>query len=100
MRLSSVLIAGILLGGFFFGGLWWTVQKGLSARRPEFWFLGSMLIRTTITITGFYFVSGGQLTRVLICLLGFFLARRIVLRLTREAADGQNQLTKGVEHAT
>ncbi|MGB9927588.1 MAG: ATP synthase subunit I [Methanosarcina sp.] len=95
-----VLIAGILLGGFFFGGLWLTVQKGLSVRRPELWFLGSLLTRTIITVTGFYFVSDGQFTRLLLCLLGFFLARRIVLRLTREAGDEKNQLTKGAEHAT
>ena len=27
-RFSIVLMAGILLGAIFFGGLWWTVQKG------------------------------------------------------------------------
>ncbi len=94
------LIAGILLGGFFFGGLWWTVQKGLSARRPELWFLGSLLLRTGITVAGFYFASGGQLTKLLLCLLGFFLARKIVIRLSREPAEEQNQLKKGVDHAT
>ena len=38
--------AGALLGVFFFGGLWWTVQKGVASERPAFWFLGSLLVRT------------------------------------------------------
>jgi F1F0 ATPase subunit 2 len=58
------------------------------------------LLRTGITVAGFYFASGGQLLKLLLCLLGFFLARKIVIRLTREPAEGQNQLKKGVEHAT
>jgi hypothetical protein len=31
--------AGLLLGAIFFGGLWWTVRKGLSSKRPAlcFW---------------------------------------------------------------
>jgi F1F0 ATPase subunit 2 len=37
--------AGVLLGAFFFGGLWWTVRRGLSSKRPAFWFLGSLLLR-------------------------------------------------------
>ena len=28
LSLAAALIAGIFLGTFFFGGLWWTVRKG------------------------------------------------------------------------
>ena len=44
LNLILALAAGFLLGVIFFGGLWWTVQKGLSSRRPAFWFLGSLLL--------------------------------------------------------
>jgi F1F0 ATPase subunit 2 len=30
--------AGLLLGAIFFGGLWWTVRKGVSSKRPALWF--------------------------------------------------------------
>ena len=30
--LALALVAGALLGAFFFGGLWWTVQKGVDVR--------------------------------------------------------------------
>lgn len=94
------LLAGMLLGAIFFGGLWWTVQKGLSSRRPELWFLGSLLLRTSTAVAGFYFVSGGHWERLLVCLLGFVIVRRIVMQLTRQPAEEQNQLTTEASHAT
>jgi F1F0 ATPase subunit 2 len=77
------LLAGILLGAMFFGGLWWTVRKGVSSARPAGWFLGSLLLRTSMTLAGFYIVSGGQWEKLLVCLLGFTIARLTVTRLTR-----------------
>jgi F1F0 ATPase subunit 2 len=74
--------AGLLLGVGFFGGLWWTVQKGLTAKQPALWFLGSLILRTSIVLIGFYIVGGGQWHRLLGCLVGFMLARVIVTRLT------------------
>ena len=75
------LVAGVLLGAVFFGGLWWTVRKGVSSKRPALWFFGSLLLRMSIALAGFYFVSGGHWERLLVCLLGFVVARY------RHAAD-------------
>lgn len=80
----AVLMAGVLLGLFFFGGLWWTVRKGLSSNRPALWFFGSTLLRTLIVVGGFYLVGHGHWQRVVLCLLGFFLARLVVTRLNKE----------------
>jgi F1F0 ATPase subunit 2 len=82
MLSALALLAGILLGALFFGGLWWTVLKGLSAKRPALLFIASMLVRTSIALAGFYFVSGGDWKRLLACLLGFIIARLIITRLT------------------
>jgi F1F0 ATPase subunit 2 len=79
------LVMGVLLGGIFFGGLWWTVRKGVSSKRPSLWFFGSLLLRISVTLAGFYFISDGHWERLLICLLGFIIARFIVTRLTRVA---------------
>lgn len=99
LNLVAALAAGLLLGAFFFGGLWWTVQKGLSSRRPALWFLGSLLLRTVIAVAGFYFTSSGRWERLLICLLGFFIMRRIIIRLTRLPEEDPNQLIKEASHA-
>jgi F1F0 ATPase subunit 2 len=79
--LVLALMIGLLLGAIFFGGLWWTVQKGVSSKRPALWFFNSFLLRTSIALVGFYFVSAGHWNRLLICLMGFVIARFIVMRL-------------------
>ncbi len=76
-------MAGGALGLMFFGGLWWTVRKGASSRRPALWFFGSLLLRMSLTMTGFYGVSGGHWERMLACLFGFVMARPLVIWLTR-----------------
>jgi len=76
---------GVLLGAIFFGGLWWTVRRGFSSKRPALWFLGSLLLRTSIALTGFYLIALGHWERLLVCLLGFIIARLIVTRLIRTA---------------
>jgi F1F0 ATPase subunit 2 len=83
--LSLVLatVAGVLLGVIFFGGLWWTVRKGSSSQQPALWFFCSLLLRTTTALVGFYLVGCGHWERLLVCLLGFVMARHIVTRLTR-----------------
>ena len=81
--LAVALAAGFLLGAFFFGGLWWTVRKGISSKRPAFLFLGSLLLRMSFVLVGFYFVGGGNWQRLLACLLGFIIGRFCVIRLTR-----------------
>ena len=70
-------------GAIFFGGLWWTVRKGVSSRRPALWFFGSMLLRMSIALAGFYFVRAGIGSGWLLCLLGFVIARLVVTWLTR-----------------
>ena len=82
LQTALALLAGMLLGVMFFGGLSWTVRKGLASPRPAQWFIGSLLLRTAITLTGFYFVAGTDWKKMLACLLGFIIARIIVTRLT------------------
>ena len=82
MQLTPALFAGMLLGGMFYGGLWWTVRKGLVSPNPALWFVGSLLLRTGIAVAGFYMVSGGDWKRLLACLSGFVIARIVVTRLT------------------
>ncbi len=77
-----------MLGGLFFVGLWWTVRKGLASQRPALWFLGSALLRTGFVLVGFFFISAGDWRRLLICLLGFFIARVLVTRFTRTTPEG------------
>ena len=92
------MVTGVLLGVLFFGGLWWTVLKVASSKRPALWLMGSLLLRTGIALAGFYFVAQGHWERVIVCLLGFVFARIIVTLLTR-GAEKPTYLEQAARHA-
>ncbi len=91
--------AGFLLGLFFFGGLSWTVRKGVSSTRPALWFIGSLLVRTGVVIAGFYLVASGDWRRLLPCLVGFVIAQLVVTRLTRSTEDPPTRPSQEAGHA-
>lgn len=91
--------AGLFLGAFFFGGLWWTVRRGILSKRPALWFFGSLLLRTSIILAGLYVVSGGHLDRLLACLFGFVIARFLVTRLAHPPLEHHNSPAKEAGHA-
>jgi len=83
--LSVILVfaAGLMLGVLFFGGLWFTVKKAVTSKLPALWMVGGFIIRAGITLVGFYYVSLGNWQWLLICLLGFVIARMLVLKITK-----------------
>ena len=95
LSLVSALVMGVLLGSIFYGGLWWTVRQGVSSKRAALWFLGSLLVRMGVALAGFYFAAGGHWERLLLCLLGFAMARLAVTRLT--LPSGENRPPRALE---
>jgi F1F0 ATPase subunit 2 len=99
LTLALAGLAGGLLGAIFFGGLWWTVRKGVSSSRPALWFLSSGLLRMSIVLAGFYFVSGGQWKRLVACFVGFIVARVVVTWLTRPSGEPPTLPSQEARHA-
>jgi len=97
--LVLALVAGLVLGTVFFGGLWWTVRKGTLSKHPALWFFGSMVARMSLVLLGFYFVGRGDWHRLVAGLVGFIIARYIVLRLTRTPIEQATATTKEANHA-
>jgi len=89
LYMALALGAGLLLGAVFFLGLWWTVQRGLQSPQPALWFGVSLLVRTAIVLGGFYLVGGADWRRLVLCALGFIVARSIVTRRVRKL-EGQH----------
>ncbi len=102
--LASAAVVGVVLGLIFYGGLYWTVSRGLVSKHPALWFLFSLLARVSIVIAGFYFVScyplqgssfaSGpalshstgpllQMERLISCLLAFTITGLIIRWLSR-----------------
>jgi len=100
LLLALALVAGLLLGAIFFGGLWWTVRKVVFSKSPARWFLGSMLLRMSVVLAGFYFVGRGDWQRLVTCLIGFIITRFIVTRLTRTSIEHSDSPAKEAGHAS
>lgn len=76
-------LAGMGLGLFYFGGLWLTIRQLPTCRWPAPLLVGSFVGRTAVVLVGFYFVMGGRWERALACLLGFLVARFLLVSRLR-----------------
>ena len=99
LPLALAVVAGLFLGVMFFGGLWWTVRKGVSSAWPALWFFGSLLLRMSLAMVGFYFVGRGHWERLVACLLGFVMARLVVKWLTQPSAKDGDRTPQEASHA-
>ncbi len=72
------LLGGGLLGLFFFGGLWWTVQKITGSGGPYLLFVASFIVRTTLVLGGFYLLLTVGWQYLLVAMAGFLVARTIL----------------------
>ncbi|WP_372882118.1 ATP synthase subunit I [Psychromonas sp.] len=95
LSLLPALFTGLLLGIFFFAGLWWTVRRGAKSERPVIWFFASFILRTTLTLSALYWISDGQWLRLVVCLLGFTVARIVVQVITRSPRESIAQKESG-----
>jgi len=99
LALALAGLAGGALGVIFFGGLRWTVRKGLLSKQPAYWFFVSLLLRMSVVLSGFYFIGRGHWKRLLLSLLGFVTARLVVTWLTRPSAESQTHPDSEASHA-
>ena len=72
--------AGVLIGLFYFSGLWWTVKKLPFRQKPALWMFGSLLVRLAVVLPAFYLAAGGDWVRFAACLAGFIAARMVLVR--------------------
>lgn len=99
LKLGLAGVTGLIMGAIFFGGLRWTVRKGVSSKRPALWIVGSFLLRTGVVVAGFYVVADGHWQRLLACVFGFAIARFIVTRLTPPPIAVPNARAAEARHA-
>jgi len=99
VNLLLAWVVGLLVGAVVFGGLWWTIRLSVTSRRPALWFIGSFILRMSAAVTGFYFVGRAQWQSLLMCLLGFVIARFIATWLTRPPVGQYASLSQQAGHA-
>jgi len=77
------LAGGLVLGAFFFGGLWITVRAVTSAARPRLLLAASFALRFVVLAGGLYLLMLGDWRRLLAALVGLLLARTLLARRVR-----------------
>ena len=94
--MTLVFIAGLALGTFFFGGLWVTVKKAVASKIPAIWFFGSFILRVSVVMLGFYYISPGGWQPLIVSVVGFIVARFVVMQFTK--STDKKQAIKEVYH--
>lgn len=88
------LTSGALIGIFYFGGLYYSVNKALKISGGKLFLFLSFLIRAALALLGFYFfVSKGPLYAI-IALTGFIVARQIIALKFNFKEKNVNKLEK------
>lgn len=84
------LLVGAALGLAYFGTLWLTVRRLPSTRHPFAMAMVSVWGRLAVLLVAFYYVvRGGHWQRLVACLIGFVIARIVLLkRLGPTGKDG------------
>ena len=77
----GALLGGAALGVIFFGGLFWTTEHLMHCNWPQAVVVTSFATRVLIVVIGFYWLMAGAPARALAALLGFVVARAILVRL-------------------
>lgn len=83
---AVALAAGMFLGAAYFGGLRWTVARGLASARPALWFGASLLLRLALLGAGLLAIFRIDLRFGLAAAAGIMVVRVLVLRIPAAAA--------------
>jgi len=82
-EMAACLVLGVAMGIVHFGGLWWTVNRGLQAANPAAWFVTSMVLRMALLLGCFRLILHGGWESIAACACGVLLARGAITRIVR-----------------
>ena len=80
---TSLFVAlggGFLVGFVYFWSLKYTISHMVTARHPALVMIGSYVLRTVFMLLAFYLIMDGELMRLIACLVGFILARILLVK--------------------
>jgi F1F0 ATPase subunit 2 len=88
--IDAAICAGILLGGLYFGGLWWTVGRMPRVRNPLNLYFSSLIVRLALVLAAFYGVlSYSGWPQLVAALVGFVAARLLLICLIGRTPCGE-----------
>jgi F1F0 ATPase subunit 2 len=89
--IAFAVCGGIVLGIVFFGGLLWTVKKGLGVSHPTLFFFFSYVLRTCIVASGLYWVASDRWQHLAAAFAGFLLIRWVCTSFSRTGGGYESE---------
>lgn len=80
IHLLLSFLAGLLGGGLYFGGLWYTVRQLPTARQPALLLLGSFALRLALLLAAIYLLASSHWSNLFGAMAGILLARTLLIR--------------------
>jgi len=80
LAILILLLGGLAVGIFFYGGLWFTVNLLARSRYRACLLLGSFGVRTLAVVSGFVLMIERRWDYALWCLIGFTVGRLAVVK--------------------
>jgi F1F0 ATPase subunit 2 len=77
-------LAGLLLGLFFFGGLYWSVEKLAQVKNPAILMLLSLLVRMAALMGGFILLFKRSLAEGVAALFGVIFVKFLLIAYSRK----------------
>lgn len=78
--IGSGLAAGGFMGYFYFGGLWWTLERMRTQQHPYAMLILSFFIRSVLVTAGFYLLLKIRWELVALGVVGFIAIRYLLVR--------------------
>ena len=80
MAYVPALLGGLLTGLFYYGGLWWTLQRLADTQHPGLLLGMSFLARTVIALAALFWFTDLQLPQILVFMVAFVIMRLVLTR--------------------
>ena len=95
-QLVLAIVSGVVLGVFYFGGLWLTVNRSVKSKRPHLWSFGSFVVRAAVFAGVVVLLARIHPILVIACFVPFVITRVIMLgwlgpRPTRRPTDVEKE---------
>lgn len=87
-----VALMGFAMGCLFFVSLWWTIQRMKATQSFAVLFVLSFVLRMALVLVGFYLLAGGYWQRLIVALIGFTVARFVIVNYYRRESPHREEI--------